>query len=88
MTSVDLKLDTFSIVIKVTSFANECGKETTDQTENVTTKAMRPEQRLALDWWAERRVHLEPENNFATKLSSGFFSSAPPFRSRCNQQVD
>ena len=39
MTSVDLKLDTFSIVIKVTSFANECGKETMDQTENVTTKA-------------------------------------------------
>ena len=51
-------------------------------------RRMRPEQRLALDWWAERGVHLEPENNFATELSSGFFSSAPPFRSRCNQQVD
>ena len=37
MTSVDLKLDTISSLI--TTFANECGKETTDQTENVTTRA-------------------------------------------------
>ena len=37
--TVDLKLYTFSSLIKVTSFANECDKETTDQTKNVTTKA-------------------------------------------------
>ena len=94
MTSVDLKLDTFSSLIKVTSFANECGKETTDQTENVTTKA--DATRTTVDFGLvgralgplETGVHFEPANNFASELSSNFFSSAPPFRSRWNQQVD
>ena len=87
MTSVDLKLDTISSLI--TTFANECGKETTDQTENVTTRA--DATRTTVDFGLVGRgrlVHLEPGNNFATELSSDFVSSAPPFRSRCNQQVD
>ena len=89
MTSVDLKSDTFSSLIKVTSFANECDKETTVQTENVTTKADATRTTVDLELVGrERLVHLEPESNFATELSSDLFSSAPPFRSRWNQQVD
>ena len=89
MTSVDLKLYAFSSLIRVTSFAHECGKETTDQTENVTTKADATRTTVGFRLVGRGRlVHLEPESNFATELSSDLFSSAPPFRPRCNQQVD